>query len=721
MAGSNLMAREQGLTADPRSDLVREVGVFLLICSMAAAALYALGSRPLFAWGWPLVLATFFLACAGSLLANLKAGLAFLHPRALRIQLAIELALFHATGAQAVSCEAALQYLRKARRAAGRMPLRGKLDSIIDRVRSGARETTPVIACELQAILREISPSRAGRLPFQRYLVLPAECLAPLSFIVAVIGVVALPVTSAGNPATVDGVLQGTVLFGLTFEGLRLLRIITFKVHDLLSNQAFRVIIIGAIADRTFASRLAEALYPQIGHVVHVLIRPNASEPTFELHESGKYWLITSPAGVSDALIAFAHNADLLVLDGGDLDLARTVRMTTALPDSRYLALSKSGASPPGYRWIEPLALRARLRSDPNADPYRLCVLPGSSIWSDWLFQLLIFASLVLATVDGGTLLAVLAMLGALGRRFPDQIGSARRSLISRTTLRAPSAPRFSQRLVPRVLERYLWITMILLALPALFSIHPSFDFGSDRASGLKLIVAAHIALLACFFAVSGILIAVKWSIDRNFRILVLRRNARRYGYGHKAFVMATCGKYGQVISIRDPTLDQTDDDYGEWRESSHGSWFRIFAEISSMVRPVGILDTWQRRILMELEVSDFAVFDWVDEITENMKWELLSAAERLPAHRMLIVCSPEREQSMRDAIASCGELLSGTPHCLIAARGGDDEYIWANHDSFDEAFRRRLHESLSALVTEPRRCIRVQVGAWPYPVRSTR
>jgi hypothetical protein len=507
------------------------------------------------------------------------------------------------------------------------------------------------------------------------------------------------------------------VVFALTYEGLRLLRVITFKVHDLWSNQAFRVVIVSAVADRTVASDLAETLYPQLGHVVHVLVGPEATEPTSELHESGKYWFMTDAAGVSDVLTAIAPNSDLFVLDGGDELLAETVRKTTNLPESRYLALGRSAAVPQGWRWIEPLAWRADLSADPNADPHRLSVLPGKSIWEDRLFHFLVFASLVFFQVVGGWWLAIVIMLAAIGQRFPDQIGAVRRSSISRTTLRAPRALRVSRWLVPRVLERRFWVAAILAALPALFLVHPT--FGTDLASNVRLFGAVWIVLFACAFLVSGSLFAVKWSIDWSFRILVLRRNVRKYGYAHKAFIMATCGKYGQVISIRDDTLDQTDEDYGESRESSLGSWFPIFSEINTMIRPVGILDTWRRRILMELEVSDFAVFDWIDEITENMRWELRSAAERLPAHRLLIVCSPEKQQRMEEAITSCSDALDGRPRCLITSRGPDDEYIWASHDDFGKAFESHLHEALAALVTEPRQRLRREVvGAWPYPVR---
>jgi hypothetical protein len=101
------------------------------------------------------------------------------------------------------------------------------------------------------------------------------------------------------------------------------------------------------------------------------------------------------------------------------------------------------------------------------------------------------------------------------------------------------------------------------MVLPALFLIHPTLEVGADPASDIGWVVSAYIALFACNFLVSGSLFALKCSIDRNFCILVLRRNAVKYGYAHKAVVMATCGKYGQVIAIHDDALDQTDEGYG--------------------------------------------------------------------------------------------------------------------------------------------------------------
>jgi hypothetical protein len=698
--------------------LVREAGAFMLICLVEALLVYGFGSRALFAWTVPRLAGIVILVCAGSVLATFNASL-FCCPRRFRIQFPLEFALFYWTRScrLGTSPEPALRYLRRARRAAGVTPVGAELDRVITEAMSDDAAAKAMVAGAMRKILIAFSKDRERRLPFRNYWVLPIACGGPISAMVAVIGVVVAPVVPATKPLTVDGLFQALVLFGLTFEGIRLLRIATYKIHDVLANPAFRVVVMSVAADRTLAA-LADEIYPRISHVVHIIVTTDPREVRSELHSSGKYWFVSDIDGVSDVLEAVAPNSDLVVLDGAHEVLAQKAKAMIDLPQSRYLALNPSGQVPEGYRWIEPIALRASPSTDPDEDPYRLSVLPGTSIWRDRQFQILVFAGLILFAFDGGGWLAAMTWLSAVASRFPNQLGAARRSLISRTTLRAPRAPDFSRRLIPKVLERRVWIVAILLALPGLVLSHPSLEFGVDRAFDLKFGVAACIALFACRALVCGGLFAVKWTIDCNFRILVLRRNTRTYGYGHKAYVMATCGKYGQVISIFDDTLGQTDEDYGEWRESALGAWFSIFAEINSMIRPVTILDTWKRRIGMELDVADFAVFDWIDEITENMQWELRSAAERLPGNRMLIVCSPDREQQMIQAIASCKDVLSVEPHCLVIARGRDDEYIWANHRTFDAAFRAKLHEALAALVEEPRWERRSQhLGAWPYPV----
>jgi hypothetical protein len=307
--------------------------------------------------------------------------------------------------------------------------------------------------------------------------------------------------------------------------------------------------------------------------------------------------------------------------------------------------------------------------------------------------------------------------LAAVGKAFPNQLGPLRRSTISRSTLRVPRSPAFSHRLVPPALETKLTIGFVLLALAAYSVVQPPVGFAwrpDEYLFWLKLYGVFMLVWALQIGLVSGALFVLKWSIDWNFRFLILRRNSRRYGYAHKASVMATCGKYGQVISIRDPTLDETDKDYGEGRESSLGLWFQIFSEIESTLRPT-LLHTWQRQVLLELEVTDFAVFDWIEEITSNMHWELRRAGERLPAHRILVIYSPENRVQIDDFFASCGGLFARRPHCLLLSRGPDDEYIWSDHEEF-----KRLHKALSALAEEPRGAHpREAIGVWPYPRRE--
>jgi hypothetical protein len=148
------------------------------------------------------------------------------------------------------------------------------------------------------------------------------------------------------------------------------------------------------------------------------------------------------------------------------------------------------------------------------------------------------------------------------------------------------------------------------------------------------------------------------------------------------------------VISLRDDALDQTDEDFCEWCESRLGYWFSIFSEIESTLRPFNLLHTRQRQILMKLEVTDFAVFDRIDESTDNMQWELRNAAERLPAHRMLLVYRPENHDAVQGIIASCADSLSGRPYCLETMRGPDDEYYWSDHHDFDQAFSGCLYQT---------------------------
>ena len=47
----------------------------------------------------------------------------------------------------------------------------------------------------------------------------------------------------------------------------------------------------------------------------------------------------------------------------------------------------------------------------------------------------------------------------------------------------------------------------------------------------------------------------IKFHVDTNFRIVVLRRNSGQWAMPHKSVIMPACGAYGQVLLLTDKTL----------------------------------------------------------------------------------------------------------------------------------------------------------------------
>ncbi len=697
-------------------------------CLILAALLYFHGDHVLWAWGWPLLAAAVAIDWTTRLLLlpACNAG-RLLHSRRMRIQLELELVLFDWSARQRAGGDAAdvPQRLRAVRRDARGTRLAERIDGILGAI-GGDEAARRNVGEQLRAALDDLPRRSDQRFASGRGWMLPPACILPASVAMAFAGVMLVPVSATATILTLGGLLQGLVLFGLFYVTLRLAQAVCWKLHEIVSQRTFRVVMVSARKSLNAMGHLAAELYADIGHFVIIHIDDDVGE--FRASTvTGAWHVCVAQAGLADALAAFARNADLIVLDAEDASLAAAIKAATSLPATRYLALSQNGCVPAGYLWLEPMTLRARpsrLRSQTrDADYYPVGVISGTALWNEWLAQSFLLFGLLLF-FHGGEALAVLFWLAAVGCVLPNQLIPRRRATISRAKLRIPRAPRFSYRLAPRVLGTRLMIGFALIGLAACALARPpvGIAWGSDAQD---LLVLKFCGLYLLLFAVhtglvSGALFALKASIDWNFRLLVLRRNSRRYGYGHKAFVMATCGRYGQVISLRDDTLDQTDDDYGEWRESSLASWFPIFSEIECTLRPLAFLHSWQRQVLLELEVTDFAVFDWNEEITDNMRWELRSAGERLPAHRILIIFSPQNQAPLDEFFASSGNIFAGRPHCLMLSRGPDDEFIWADHSKFDRAFSEGLHNALSALKEEPRGGYpREATGVWPYPRRQ--
>jgi hypothetical protein len=695
LSGARAAAAEVGA-------LIFQRGMVLLYVALAAAV-EVHGDPVLRARGLPLIAATFFLGWATTAFHRHAAGLRF-YPRRLRLRLELEQALFLAN--QAVhgrgDRQSLADQLRSTRRRASRTVLGERIAGLAGILASGEPEAVKTVADELASIVRELASHNGRRYPLRWIGMLPGECILPASTAIGLIGAAIGPLSPAAPLLSISGLLEALLFAGIANAGLRLIQTISHKVHDIRSKAGFRTILVTDRRTLTEMGATAAALvYSKIGHLVMIF---------------GEDEL--------DALTAYADHADLIVLDTAVQALAAEVRALTKLPPARYLALSIDGTTPPGYRWVDPRALlilpsdwRAR---QPDGDPYRWGVRRSRRPWEDAQFLIYLFAAVLFGFVERGVPLALFLGVAAICQILPDRLGPRRRASISRSTLRVPHSPGASRRLVPRKLERRLWIATGLLGLAACAYLVPPLQFdwsGKMDPSVLELVGAAWLALFAGRSIVYAGLILRKWWVDWQFRILVLRRNSRTFGYGHKAFVMATCGKYGQVVSLQDYSLDRTDDDYGEWRESSLGSWFRIFSEIGNTLKPDAFLHGWQRQVRIELETVDFAVFDWIEEVTDNMRWELGAALDRLPACRLLIICSPDNEPDLTVFLDSRIAPGAARPRSLRVSRGPDDRYIWSRHDDFDQAFSLFLHQALTALVVEPREVQKWEgAGAWAYP-----
>lgn len=706
--------------------LVFQRGMVLLYVPLAVA-LEVYGDPVLRARGWPLIAVTFCLGGAVEALHRYAAGLRC-YPRRLRLRLGLEQALFLAK--QAVrgtgDRQALADSLRSTRRDATRSALGERIAALERILASGEPEAVKTVADKLATILRELGSQKGRRYPLRWVGMLPTECIRPASVAIGLAGA-AIGLLSPATPLlSIGGMIQALLFFACANVALRLMRWTSHKLHDIRSKTGFRTIL---LTDRatltTMGAAAALVLYWKIGHVVMIFREGEWGSGT-HANAPGAYQFLVDRDGLTDALAAYADHADLILLDTGDEALAAEVRALTKLPPERYLALSTDGATPPGYRWVDPRTLlilpsdwRAR---QPSVDPYRWGVRGSRLPWEDAQFLIYLFAAALFMFVERGIPLALFLGVAAICQTLPDRLGPRRRASISRSTLRVPRSPEASRRLVPRRLERWLWIATALLWLSACAYLVPplQIDWSGRDPAVFKLLVAASFVLFAGESIVYAGLILRKWWLDWDFRILVLRRNSRIFGYGHKAFVMATCGKYGQVVSLQDHSLDRTDDDYGEWREAFLGNWFPIFSEVGNTLKPDAFLHIWQRQVLIELETVDFAVFDWIEEITDNMRWELGAALDRLPAHRLLVICSPDNTAELTRFLDARIAPGAERPRSLCISRGRDDQYIWSTHRDFDREFSLCLHQAMAELVVEPRDVQNSEkAGAWAYPRKS--
>ncbi|CAN7701030.1 hypothetical protein [Mesorhizobium sp. LjRoot246] len=580
-------------------------------------------------------------------------------------------------------------------------------------------------AQDMKDYLEEQAGRVGDRRPLGRPVLIPDGFIRKTSAKIAVIGALLGVLAPTAPLVSVATALEALILFLAAFSVLLMVRMVGDKVHDFRSKARFRTIVITDQPELSSLGLFATwELYARIGHAVVLFVRSSLEDEVQEPPVRGLYTALSTPEGLVDALAAFATHADLIVLDTADEGLAVQVRALTRFPADRYRALSKDGSCPRDYRWVDPRTLviepADRRATRTGFDPYVRSTRKGGSWMADLYVFIAVASALLFARLPHGTPLVLFFIAAAILRILPEWLGPHRIRAISRATLRAPANPTTSRDLRPRSLARTLWIVTIGVACGAIAyfvartGLHPKME---PDLTITMVNIAAWLALFGGNAIVAGVLILRKWSLDWNFRIIVLRRNSRVFGYGHKAFVMATCGKYGQVTSLHDYELDRTDEDFGEQRESSLGSWFPIFSEIEQTLKPDAFFHVWQRQVSIEMEVADFAVFDWVDDVTDNMRWELAEALKHLPAQRILVVAKPNNESGVHLFLDTCLKPSQDRPLLLVAGRDRDDKYIWSSHREFDAAFSAALYDALAVLTPQPRPRIGAPIsGAWAYP-----
>jgi hypothetical protein len=691
-------------------------------CLAGVAIFYAYGDLRLLRWGAEALAATFVMACLALVARDVR-----VQPRSQRVELELKLAHFKARSALHLGggTEAPTAHVRTACRLAWGTRRHSDVSQLLRYIEAAAPGEALALIADRVPLL--IGP-RAPRRPRTRPQAASPGLTLTSALVLAFLTVLVRPVLPHAHPWALGGMLQVGGYLALFWAGLALIKVVALRTRERFAKFTFNVLLVSRA--QGVPDSEARTLYAGVGALIHLHIDDAIETEVAWSSPSGDLDIFAATAGAEYCLEAFASQVDLVVLASDDSELAARIRAHIGLPADRMLYLCSERKAPEGFLWTEPAALAALAagrKVSPQTDLYLTSIPNVALCWDYPAFRALLVLGFLCVNLRGGSLLAAVFWLAAVSYQAPNIVGHWRRSAISRDRLSSPRAPAASRAMRPRRLEWRIRIgVFLLLSLPGLLMVQVPLsgepDSGLVGMVFIKLAMSLPLLALIDFALVTALLIAIKWRLDWRFRILVLRRNAQRHGYGHKLAVMAGCGRYAQVISIRDDNLDLTDTGYGEHRESSLGYWFQVFSEMGATLVPSRFLHIWERQVRLELEVADFAVFDWIDEITDNMRWELEAAAERLPPHRLLIVHSRQNAAAVQTALDQLSYLLSTSPHCLETSRGPDDQFIWSRHDAFEQAFLDGLHGAVADLAAEVRPSfVRETPGAWPLPIRLPR
>ena len=118
---------------------------------------------------------------------------------------------------------------------------------------------------------------------------------------------------------------------------------------------------------------------------------------------------------------------------------------------------------------------------------------------------------------------------------------------------------------------------------------------------------------------------------DLKFRILVLRRNSPKAADFHLQVVLPVCGMFGHVMCVKDFSLAQK-------HKPSNQTGKDLLIEVNEAIETQCDERIWKPIVAMEFQKSDLAIFDWTDNVTENMRWELQVARQTLALNRIVVI-----------------------------------------------------------------------------------
>lgn len=632
-------------------------------------------------------------------------------PRAMRLQRAIEFSLFcsrmAAGAADSSGIVAHVSFHLRHAAAAANASLKARLRMLVKEASQSGADFAHT-AAELSKVLGQIAGGK--RAVEREFIPAPVEFAWTIAFFAAC-ATLAVRLGSFPNvPVGWADLAVSLTAVAVAYPLAKLLLIAHYKVgirrlHAcrivLVTDQSDSVMIVPALMHFSCRAQLVAVF---IGELREISIPLNGAEVFFGDGEFARH--------VCDA---FMPACDRLVVHCGDELLTTELLAQAKARGTVCQALSADGAAPAGYEWLDPVLLRSHCQpaaAHANtgaqfAAGLSLSLTRRAPLWAEprpwgWLGL-----SIILLAIDGAALAAAVTLAAAACEWGVKILEPRRRAHMGREALRVPRNPPWSARIDPEKLERRLRIagwSIVLLASSIFVAIH----YEALKEAGRFTIVIVILLFSTLLFAAEGLvtasLLGIKWFLDWNFRIVVFRRNATAFGYAHKAMVLAVCGRYGQVASLTDNSLQATTGGNGEWREEHLGTWFRVFSEVWMPLVPDVFLRDWRLQIVSELAASDAAIFDWAEEVTDNMRWELRVAMQLLPANRILLVVNGS---ALSDDDKHFLAALSAGRHPQIATamlpRERDDEYIWPSNKAFAAGFVDSLHRLLQDLSHEPR------------------